>query len=61
MSTTEPDRISGMGSDSGAAPQRNLTPWLTNRITPKCRDHLIEVVAIIEMAENGELEQQPEN
>jgi hypothetical protein len=35
ISATEPDRNSGTGTESGAAPQTILTPWFSSRISPK--------------------------
>ena len=61
ISTTEPESASGIGRLSGAAPHTHLHALVKEQDDAERRDHLVEMVAVIEMAEHDEFEQQPES
>ena len=60
ISTTEPENISGIGRLKRRRAPEQLHALVQEQDDAEGRDHLVEMVAIIEMAEHRELEQQPE-
>ena len=60
ISTTEPENISGIGRLSGLRP-KDLHALVQEQDDAEGRDHLIEMIAIVEMTEDRKFEQQPEH
>ena len=61
ISTTEPENISGIGRLKRRGAPQDLHALVQEQDDAEGRDHLVEMVAVVEMAEDREFEQQPEH
>ncbi len=58
ISRTAPLKISGTGSDNGAAPPQFANAVIEKQYNTESRHQLIEMIAAVEMAKHQEFEQQ---